>query len=136
MHVIKRRWKVLPPQYWMSGYIFEREVASGYYTPAFPIFNRPGIYYDRVYRYAWFEVGNGRAFVYDKQMFFYELNQLRVWQKYNQRQFEALEHVVKEKVATRQQREDWITYRNEREVRFVYLGSRRDRMRRLKDANR
>ena len=132
MHVTKGRYKVLAPQFWMSHWLFEREVKDGCFTPAFVIFNRPGIYYDRVYKCAWFETGDGRAFTYSEDLFFYELNQLRVWYKYNHRQYAALEHAVKEKVATRQQRKDWIAYRNELEVRSVYRDSRCDTRRRLK----
>jgi hypothetical protein len=97
-----------------------------YYKTVFPIFNRSGIYYDRVYDFAWFELGHGKAFEYDKRMFFYELNQLCVWQKYNHRQYEALQHAMREKIATRQQREDWRAYRYELETRSTYLDARRN----------
>ena len=111
MDIVRNRYKILPLEYWMtSDRFFEEEVESGCRVETFVIFNRAGLYYDRLYDICWFELPDGRAFVYNTNQFKYELNSLRVWQKYNSTQIQALKEVIKQRVATKTQKEDVLAY--------------------------
>lgn len=86
---------------WMmrNDNVFEETVKQ--YEPFKRIFGKPGIYLygDK----CWFELPNGKSYLYSKEIFEYVLKMEEV-KKLNQYQIEALRNIVKQKLATKEQR--------------------------------
>ena len=94
--------KVLKLSYWMlprkrSDWEQERQSCLSRYKQLTPIVNKPGRY--KLGKQAWFEV-DGKA--YSDNMFDYDLSLLEA-SEYNSRQVAALQAVVEQKLATKQQ---------------------------------
>lgn len=117
--------KVLPLDWWMTSHGADETLK--YYTPAAPYFKRPGIYYSVMgsSRLCWFELPDGRAFAYKPESFEYELHTLDAWQQLNHRQVEALQAVVREKVADRWQRNLLRYWRDAASIRETYRSAHR-----------
>lgn len=108
----RNRLKVLPLESWMrreANYCKEHgSVIIGYKTLR-PLFNREGVYFDRLTNQSWFEV-NGLAFAYDTNQFKHDLYILEVLSTCK-RKIAVLELAVREGAATRQQARLVKTYR-------------------------
>ena len=117
--------KCLQLDYWMEWdtddddrFLEMLEDSLAHYKPCPAVYNRPGIYLDRETGKCWFELQNGRAFLYDARMFKYDLSLLMV-QNLSAKQAEALQGIVDQKLATKEQRRLLYTYycaMNSREV--------------------
>lgn len=93
--------KVLPLDFWMKHpKLLEDCLSTDRHLPCIPHFNRDGIYSN--YGECWFEV-NGKAYTYPVEDFNYQLNMLNA-EELTVKQGEALEEIIKQKLATKEQR--------------------------------
>lgn len=140
----RRRIKVLPMDSWMEsedhdffGIIF-KETLEEYAEKGReiePLLHRPGRYYLRPSHkggtgLCWFELPNGRAFKASSKHFLYDLALLDV-EHYNQRQVDALQAVVAQKLATPEQRKLLHLIWSQRTSRQVYRTACLERLVRL-----
>lgn len=104
--------KVLPLDRWMRPTLHlpqRLEDTLYHYVQTAPVFGRPGRYWWKARPKAlacWFEMEDGRAFLYSAESFEYDLRHLNA-SRFNSRQVEALSQVVAQKVATREQVRLW-----------------------------
>jgi hypothetical protein len=75
-----------------------------------PVFHRDGTYLDRETGKCWCEE-KGRAFEYDKPMFFYELSMLNAKEMTNE-EVEGITKICKTKYATKEHRELYYRHRD------------------------
>lgn len=135
--------KVLPLNRWMkeSKHLHAvREETLAHYTPTEPVFNRPGYYKWKVFPKAaacWFELEDGRAFPSRDLDFDYQLEQLHA-EEYNARQVAALEAVVAQRMATKEQTRLLWKCREVAHLResLKYTGKRRIAMRKKFESSR
>lgn len=104
-------------------------LGSKSYPEVTPVFNRNGAY--RKGNECWVEC-NGKAYRYEIDMFDYELQTLHA-SCYNKRQIDALDGIIREKMATRQQRQlmyyilSWHSIRSaSRNTRLSFVKSRKE----------
>jgi hypothetical protein len=108
--------KVLPPDWWMFAdqYPHWCEVDLEQQYPSMPVvFDRPGKYLrDGV---CWCETDDHRAFVYDLEMFRWELDTFNA-SELNHKQVAALQAMVSERMATRKQALLLYMYRHHQDL--------------------
>lgn len=80
-----------------------------------PVFHRDGTYLDRETGKCWCEE-KGRAFEYDKPMFFYELSMLNAKEMTNE-EVEGITKICKTKYATKEHRELYYRHRDMMQLR-------------------
>jgi hypothetical protein len=88
-----------------------------YCTVVAPVFGRDGIYLDRQSGKCWFEV-NGQARSYERASFEYDLACLNA-SEINHRQVEALRGIIKQKLATQEQKRLLMYYTSHMGARSV-----------------
>lgn len=115
--------KVLPLERWMCD---EDSLAdcldSDRYAEVAPQFNRPGLYLSE--GRCWFELATGKAYAYPVEYFEYSLALLDA-QRLTVRQAAALEEMVKQRLATKVQRQLLQHYKEAMEIRNTYRQSRK-----------
>lgn len=95
------RIKCLPLHHWMTSSL-KREDTLKYYKACTPVLSRPGIY--MIGLRAFFELEDGRAFVFDQKQFKYDLAVLHA-AELDHRKVAALAAVVSQRLATKKQQE-------------------------------
>lgn len=98
---------VLPLEFWMaSAFMLEDVLESSAkdHSPIPPRFNRPGLYCDRLNKFAWFEVSDGRAFTYSVSTFEYLLK-TKHGAELSAEKIDALARIVAVRLASKAQRE-------------------------------
>ncbi len=100
--------KVLELNPWMKKTRGREEcLADAYYQKSIPIFNRPGKYLQG--DICWFELGDGRAFTYNREYFEYELGLLKS-SELLQEEILALGLMINTKIITKKQKEIYSLY--------------------------
>lgn len=97
---------VLPLENWMRTVApgergFRENTLRDYYTECTPVFERDGIYMTP--DYCWIESG-GKAYWYRREDVIFRLNMLNA-SEYNEAQINALREAIRQKVASKEQKE-------------------------------
>lgn len=111
------RLKVLPLKQWMLE-LDEIKADPKHFIPIRPIIKRNGYY--RVNGSTWFEIDCQAFYIPDDKMFQYTLNCINAWQSLNHRMVEALDGIIKEGLATKEQVKlyrSWMHYQYTRNIR-------------------
>lgn len=115
--------KTLPLESWMQD---DEELAevleSDRYPPCRVSVGRPGIYLEGPL--CWFELDAQRAYAYPREDFTYKLRLLDA-SKLNERQVQALQQIVQQGLATKQQRQLLRDCRDSAEIRNTGRDSRK-----------